>query len=279
MGADFSPSSSYQCSTWSDRVLEVRALEYDDTGRPVLLDASWVGRCAYGTVSRVEVRLGVDTPVVLPKADPDRVGQLRTYAGRPLTRTVTVTNPGPNALTLGQATTRGDAAADWSVVGNGCQAVQLLAGETCDVTVQFAFTRAGARPAALEVAAEDAAGALAPVTVPLDGFGTTPPLSELMGTLTPSIHAMLGLLEQAVRRRRRAGHVLRGRAPGRRWSVDPGGGRGRHRRSLPTGLRRRGARCRAPLLLPGPGPATRPAPAPGTTWSSATERSPSGVWW
>ena len=191
MGADFSPSSSYQCSTWSDRVLEVRALEYDDTGRPVLLDASWVGRCAYGTVSRVEVRLGVDTPVVLPKADPDRVGQLRTYAGRPLTRTVTVTNPGPNALTLGQATTRGDAAADWSVVGNGCQAVQLLAGETCDVTVQFAFTRAGARPAALEVAAEDATGALAPVTVPLDGFGTTPPLSELMGTLTPSIHAML----------------------------------------------------------------------------------------
>ena len=191
MGADFSPSSSYQCSTWSDRVLEVRALEYDDTGRPVLLDASWVGRCAYGTVSRVEVRLGVDTPVVLPKADPDRVGQLRTYAGRSLTRTVTVTNPGPSALTLGQATTRGDAAADWSVVGNGCQAVQLLAGETCDVTVQFAFSQAGTRPAALEVSTEDAAGALAPVTVPLDGFGTTPPPSELMGTLTPSIHAML----------------------------------------------------------------------------------------
>ncbi|QWZ09726.1 hypothetical protein KRR39_08305 [Nocardioides panacis] len=178
------------CGGFVDRVLAVRSVLYDDTAHPVVLDASWTGRCKYGQVVRMEVRLGADTAVTLPTTTPASVGPLRTYAAAPLTRTVTINNPGPETLTLAAASTQGPAATDWTVVTNGCANTTLAPGATCPVTTRFTPTTAGTRTAALEVVARDDGGSLAPVTVLLDGFGTVAP-GPLSGTTVPGVEAML----------------------------------------------------------------------------------------
>lgn len=181
--------SSFNCA-YAESVLAVRSVAYDETRKPLVFDGSWVGRCPNGTVVRIELRLGVDTDHARITSDPVGVGRLTTYGGRSETRTVTVSNSGPADVTLGGTSLTGNAAGDWLVTDNTCDTAVLHATDTCTVTVRFSSTSDNLRPAVLEVAQHDAAGSLAPVMVPLDGFGATPPAAP-SGSARGTVGAVL----------------------------------------------------------------------------------------
>lgn len=161
--------------TYVDSVLDVRSVAYDENRKPLVLDASWTGHCASGIVARIEIRLGVGTGHNRVTTDPAVVGRLTTYGGRTATGATTVTNHGPEDVTLGQASLRGDAAGDWTITGTTCTGVVLHADDTCSVALRFSSSADHERPAVLEVEQRDATGDLAPVHVPLDGYGATVP--------------------------------------------------------------------------------------------------------
>lgn len=163
-------------------VLVVRDVLYAADGRLVLLDGSWVGLCN-STARRVEVRFGVDAP--LQRTAATTLGTVTTGDDHAETRTVTVSNKGPQPVTAGQATTQGPAAADWDVVDNRCDEIVLQAGTSCEVDVSFATSTKGVRPAVLEVAQSRADGALAPAMTALAGFGASAP-TMLQGHGAPS---------------------------------------------------------------------------------------------
>ena len=183
------------CS-YVDSVLDVRSVAYDENRKPLVFDASWAGHCASGIVARVEVRLGVDTEHNRLSTDPVVVGRLTTYGGRVANGTTTVTNRGPGDVTLGQASLRGDASGDWTITDTTCSGVVLRVGEDCTVAVRFSSTADNKRPAVLEVEQHDATGALAPVYVPLDGFGATVPDAPY-GFLSTTIGAVLPWTSEA----------------------------------------------------------------------------------
>lgn len=176
--------------TYVDSVLDVRSVLYDETRKPLVFDGSWAGRCSNGTVSRVEIRLGVDSGYNRVTTDPAVVGRLTTYGGASQIGSVSVTNHGPEEVQLGAATLRGDAANDWTVTGGTCTAVTLGVNATCTVQLRFSSTADNARPAVLEIAQRDGTGALAPVLVPLDGWGATPP-AKPYGFVSTTIGALL----------------------------------------------------------------------------------------
>ena len=191
-GVDF-VQSAYNCG-YDESVLDVRSVAYDETRKPLVFDASWVGRCANGTVVRLEFRLGVDGDHIdhaMTTTDPTVVGRLTTYGGRSETRLVTVSNSGPGQVTLGMPSLTGAAATDWLVTQNGCEGVVLDPQQACAMTVRFSSTADRLRPGVLEIRQRDATGALAPVTVPLDGYGATPPGFVENGTVRSTVGAVL----------------------------------------------------------------------------------------
>jgi len=175
--------------TYVDAVLDVRSVLYDEARKPLVFDGSYAGRCTNGTVSRVEIRLGVDTAYNHLTTDPALSGRLTTFGGASKDASVTVTNHGPEAVTFGVATLRGDAPGDWAVTGNTCADATLDVNGTCAVQLRFSSTADNARPAVLEVAQQDATGPLAPVLVPLDGWGATPPAAPY-GFVSTTIGAL-----------------------------------------------------------------------------------------
>lgn len=104
---------------------------------------------------------------VAPAADLGTV-QVGAVAGSAV---VTISNPGDHGLRVSGLAVSGTAAGDFAAAG--CTAAPIPAGGSCDVTVSFAPTAAGARAATLEIAS-DAPGA-AVTTVALSGTGTAPP--------------------------------------------------------------------------------------------------------
>jgi Collagen triple helix repeat (20 copies) len=86
------------------------------------------------------------------------------------TRTVTVANVAPRAITITHVRTAGPQRTDFLVVGDSCEDETLEPGETCTVDMRFAPEAAGARAATLQVVSE-IAGAAAPFTVALAGEG------------------------------------------------------------------------------------------------------------
>jgi hypothetical protein len=88
------------------------------------------------------------------------------------TQTLTLTNPGPAPLTISAITAGGDYAAS-----NNC--ATLAAGASCTVTVAFTPTALGYRPGTLAIG-----NSVAPMSVPLDGFGATP------ATATPGLSSL-----------------------------------------------------------------------------------------
>jgi hypothetical protein len=84
--------------------------------------------------------------------------------------TVTVTNLGEAALTVSDATLEGAAAVDYAL-GGGCPDA-LGFGQSCELSVTFTPSQAGARGATLAIASD----AGAPVSVALSGSGVATPV-------------------------------------------------------------------------------------------------------
>ena len=173
----------------SDKVLVVRSVLYAADGVPLVMDASWTGRCPDGEVTRLESRIGSAAGVSDLATDPVAV-RLTTFGNAAQPRTVAVTNSGSRPVTMGLASVRGAAASEWSVLTSGCSGVILAAGESCPVRVAFATSAAGSRASVLEVAAQDSDGVMAPALVPLLGTGATVP-GETIGSATGAIGAVL----------------------------------------------------------------------------------------
>jgi hypothetical protein len=85
----------------------------------------------------------------------------------------TLTNDGPGFVRALPATVAGDG---FSVAADGCAGRALVVGSSCSVDVRFSPTRLGAQSALLSVAP---AGAVAPLTLALQGRGRRPQVSRL----------------------------------------------------------------------------------------------------
>jgi hypothetical protein len=102
-----------------------------------------------------------------------------TYASLPVgtqsaSQTVTVTSNGTANLAVGSVTIGGANAGDFSLPSNGCAAVALPSGSSCQFTVAFKPAAAGARSAVITIA--DNAGNH---TVALSGTATATPVTSV----------------------------------------------------------------------------------------------------
>lgn len=175
----------------AQRVLEVRSVLYDQDAKPVVLDGSWVERCdGTSTPRRMEVRIGVAGTGARVSATPTHVGPLTGYGESTATRDVVIGNGGPGAVSLSSPRIDGVGAADWSVQGSTCT-TPVPAGGSCTLTVRFATTTQGSRPATLSVQRSDATGPLAPAYVPLDGTGGTSPGAVTRGSTLGTADAVV----------------------------------------------------------------------------------------
>lgn len=98
-------------------------------------------------------------------------------------QTVTVTNSGTSALTLGAASVGGVNAGDFSVVSDGCAGASLAPAASCTIDATFTPVAAGARAAALTFSS-NAPGS--PHSIALSGTATTPdttPPSKVTGVV------------------------------------------------------------------------------------------------
>ncbi len=95
-------------------------------------------------------------------------------------QTVTVTNPGPTALQMGDISVGGANAGDFSQTSNCPLGSTLAAAQSCAINVTFKPAATGARAALLAI---DDAGTASPQTVSLSGTGVQP-----SAVLSPASH-------------------------------------------------------------------------------------------
>lgn len=113
-------------------------------------------------------------------SDPGAFGP--TTVGEPTTRVVTVTSTGELPLEVSGVTFSGTNANQFSVAGNDCAVAATASGGTCDITVRFLPTTAGAKTATLNVASN----AGSPASVQLAGATGTPTLTAPASVSIPS---------------------------------------------------------------------------------------------
>jgi len=94
--------------------------------------------------------VGPGTPAVSLSASSLDFGMLDTNFGAGQEQTVTITNSGMTAVTVGPVTLTGGAAGDYLLI-DGTTATVLNAGQTFDVTIAFDPAAAGSRSASLVV--------------------------------------------------------------------------------------------------------------------------------
>lgn len=146
----------------------------------------------------VTVRIIDDDPKPRPprppgqaRAEPSAVDFAEVRQGRYRVQEIIVTNVGGKPLRFGRARLTGSAAEGFTVTFNECRGVDLGAGLTCGIGVNFQPRAAGAYEARLRL---EVAGAR-PLDVPLSGLATRPIVRE----------DPLGARIEALRARRRAG--------------------------------------------------------------------------
>jgi hypothetical protein len=154
-------------STGSLTVLEV---SFDSDGNPLTFAASYEQHCEgdsealFGELrysSGFEFRAASTSPSALTFS-----GQLVGTSSAP--QTVTISNTGSVALTLGSATVGGTNPGDFSVTSDACSGSTLDPAATCNLSVEFSPSGGGSRTARLEVPDGTTRGAR---EVPLTGTG------------------------------------------------------------------------------------------------------------
>jgi hypothetical protein len=176
--------------TDAERVLEVRSVLYDETAKPVVLDGSWVERCSRtAPTRRMEVRIGLDA-VGGRVTTPTVVGPLNAFGDQVATTQIQLGNGGTGAITFGTPRIDGAGADDWSVQASTCTAA-VDADGTCRLTIRFATTTEGPRPAMLTIPRSDSVGPLAPAYVPLEGSGGTEPDAVPQGWALGTVDAVI----------------------------------------------------------------------------------------
>ncbi len=133
-----------------------------------LVDADFRIACSSGVVSG-SIRYGSerDTIALDQTSDVLHYGT-RTIGARPASRSVSFSNFGSVATTLGTATLTGDGAPDYEVAYDACAGVTLQVGESCAVSMVFRAQEREQRFAALSVPDETARGSR---QVRLSGYG------------------------------------------------------------------------------------------------------------
>jgi hypothetical protein len=113
----------------------------------------------------------------LPAASSVAFGDI-TVGGNPTSKSFTLTNQGPGAVSLQQFTLVGAQASDFSLSAGSTCAVNssLAAGASCTVVLAFQPAAAGARSATLQIAISGTN----PADVVLSGNGTAPAMPNLL---------------------------------------------------------------------------------------------------
>lgn len=152
-----------------------------DGGRHVVTASYSASDDAYLTASTGTDDFTVKTPGIALSATALDFGSVKV--GETGTRTVTITNPGTRALTLGAITAGGA----YSVTGSDCHPTVDAAGG-CELTVSFKPTAAGAAAASLTVASDAGAPEVALAGVGVAATAPTgaslPPNSKARFTVT-----------------------------------------------------------------------------------------------
>ena len=119
--------------TGTDTML-VRQAVYGDAGDLEALDASFRLACS-GFQRSVEVRFRAGAGIATPTITPTTATALADPGVDAAPTTLTVTNPGPDAVTVGTPTITGAGAADWSI--GACSATTLAPAQSCTTSVAF----------------------------------------------------------------------------------------------------------------------------------------------
>jgi hypothetical protein len=133
--------------------------------------------------------VGLTGAIALSAASLDFGGQ--TVGVQTVTKTLTVTNTGQGALTLGAVSVAGPNAGDWILLANTCVNATVPANATCQIGVAFKPTALGDRSATLTIA-NTAAGSVHNVALlgaGVPGYSVTLNVSTLgcTGSILPSM--------------------------------------------------------------------------------------------